>query len=380
MDIQSKFFTYGENEESKLILHNGKKFGPITLAYETYGSLNKSKDNAVLVFHALSGSQHLAGFNSNVDGIMDRWTDECKNGWWDSFVGPGKNIDTDRFFVICVNYFGGCYGSTGPSSINPNTNEYYGSSFPKINFSDIVDSQIPLFKYLEIEKFHSVIGSSLGGIMALNFSTRYSNMTNNVISIASGLRAPILTKTHNLEQILAIENDVNFNNGDYYNSSFPNKGLMLARMISHKTFVSLRYMKSRMSAKCEQNENDFKWYKIKTSLESYLLHQGHKFSKRFDANTYAHLISAWSDFDLKKDNNADNDYDIFNDCSDHKYLIYTINSDCCFYPEEQEELYNALLGANIDVEYITVPSEKGHDSFLLEPELYSDGMQKILKL
>ena len=378
MNIQSKFFTYGNDDESKLELHDKSKFGPVTLAYETIGNLNESCSNAILVFHALSGSQHISGYNPAVENTDNRWTNECKKGWWSDFVGPDKIIDTNNFFVICVNYFGGCYGSTGASSINPKTNKRYGSSFPKINFSDIVDSQIPLFNFLNIESFHTVIGSSLGGMMALNFSSRYPERANRVISIACGLRAPILTKTHNLEQILAIENDHNFRNGDYYENKFPEKGLMLARMISHKTFVSLKYMKSRMSDKCEQNEGDFSWYKIKTPLESYLLYQGHKFSKRFDANTYIHLIAAWSNFDLKDDCFSKQDSEIFSNCSHQKHLIFTIDSDCCFYPEEQEELYDALSKANINVDYITVPSEKGHDSFLLEPDLYAEGIKGML--
>ncbi len=214
-------------------------------------------------------------------------------------------------------------------------------------------------------------------MLALNFSTRYPEKVDRVITIACGLRSPILTKTHNLEQILAIENDASFNNGDYYENRNPTKGLILARMISHKTFVSLKYIKSRMKDMCIQDD-DLSWYKIKTPLESYLLYQGRKFSKRFDANTYLHLMSAWSNFDLAKEHNVKKDEDIFKKCLHQKYLLFTINSDCCFYPEEQIELYQALQKSMINTTYVTVPSEKGHDSFLLEPELYDQEIRKAL--
>ena len=378
MDVQTQFFTYGVDDSDKLNLSNGLSFGPITLAYETYGNLNSGKSNAILVFHALSGSQHVTGYNSSVTSVGDKWTNECKTGWWNDFVGSKKIIDTDKFFVICINYFGGCYGTTGPSSTCPKTNNPYGGTFPKFTFGDIVDSQIPLYDHLGIKKFKAVIGSSLGGMMALNFSTRYPDKVEKIIAIACGIRSPILTKTHNLEQIMSIENDANFNNGNYYTSLPPNKGLTLARMISHKTFVSLKYIKSRMKNICEQKDDDFSWFKIKTPLESYLLHQGNKFSKRFDANTYIYLIAAWSDFDLKNDHKAKEDYEIFKNCSNHEYLIFSINSDCCFYPEEQEELNNALQKAKINSKYIVVNSEKGHDSFLLEPNLYSKEIKGIL--
>ena len=205
----------------------------ITLAYETFGTLNESKSNAILLFHALSGSQHAAGYNLTVDAAGDRWTSECQTGWWMPSSGQGKTLDTDNYFIICCNYFGGCYGSTGPSSINPATGKPYGGDFPHVQFSDIVDAQLPLFNHLGIDHFHAVIGSS-PGMMALNFSTRYPNKTSRVVTIACGLRAPTLTKVHNLEQILSIENDPNFCNGNYYEGPEPRRGLALARMISHK--------------------------------------------------------------------------------------------------------------------------------------------------
>ncbi len=379
MKVQTQFYSYGDKIDDQLILSNGSRFGPITLAYETYGKLNESKSNAILLFHALSGSQHAAGENLAVPDIDEKWTDECKKGWWDSFIGPEKILDTNHYYIICCNYLGGCYGSTGPSSIDPSSKKPYGGSFPEICFSDIVDSQVRLYDHLGINKFHAVIGSSLGGMMALNFSTRYPEKTNRVITIACGLRAPTLTKVHNLEQILAIENDVNFCNGNYYDKKSPSRGLALARMISHKTFVSLSDMKQRMNDRCEQNSTNFSWYKIKSPLESYLLYQGRKFEKRFDANTYIYLIAAWSKFDLRVDTNASTDSEIFMKCKKQRHLVFSINSDCCFYPEEQKELFKALKLSDISCDYEVVKSEKGHDSFLIEPNLYEVKIKEFLK-
>tara|TARA_A100001015_G_scaffold212595_1_gene238463 strand:+ start:4514 stop:5656 length:1143 start_codon:yes stop_codon:yes gene_type:complete len=378
MLIESQFYTYGEQPTDRLQLHDGTLFGPVTIAYETYGTLNASRSNAILLFHALSGSQHAAGTNPAVEGTADRWTEECQTGWWEEFIGSGKMLDTDQYFVICCNYFGGCYGSTGPNSINPETGNPYGGDFPQIHFSDIVDAQLPLFDHLNIEKFHAVIGSSLGGMMALNFSTRYPEKSDRIISIACGLRAPTLTKVHNLEQILAIENDPNFCNGHYYAGPIPLRGLALARMISHKTFVSLADMEARMTNRCEQEKDEFSWYKIRTPLESYILHQGRKFVRRFDPNTYLNLIAAWSQFDLATDAKAKTDLHIFDACQHQKHLVFSIDSDCCFYPEEQQELVTSLQAARVETTFQTVSSEKGHDSFLLEPELFRTSIQEHL--
>ncbi|MDZ8117650.1 homoserine O-acetyltransferase MetX [Pontiella agarivorans] len=379
MNIRTRFFTYGEDPESRLRLHNGTDFGPVTLAYETFGTLNDAKDNAVLVFHALSGSQHLAGHNPEVPGVGDRWDLSCQTGWWADFVGSGKAVDTDVFYVICVNYLGGCYGTTGPSSVNPATGKPYGGDFPHISFGDIVDSQLPLFDELGITKFHAAIGSSLGGMMVLNFAARYPEKVDRVIPVATGLESTTLTRVHNLEQILAIENDPNFCNGHFYDGPPPLRGMALARMISHKTFVSLKHMEARMTDRCEQEQDEFSWYKIRTPLESYILHQGRKFLRRFDANTYLQLISAWTNFNLARDMGCADYRDVFSNCGHQNYLVFSIDSDCCFYPEEQIHLRDALVSAGLNVDFVSVSSDKGHDSFLLEPELYTEPIKNMLK-
>lgn len=379
MEVRTQFYTYGEDAESRLKLHDGQDFGPITIAYETYGTLNEAKDNAILIFHALSGSQHVLGFNPEVPGTEDRWNEECQTGWWDDFVGPGKTIDTDQFFVVCANYLGGCYGTTGPSSINPETGKEYGGDFPQFSFGDIVDSQIPLFDALGISKFHAAIGSSLGGMLVMNFAVRYAERVNRVIPVACGIESTTLTRVHNLEQILAIENDPNYCNGHYYDGQAPLRGLALARMISHKTFVSLHAMEARMTDKCDQEQDEFSWYKIRTPLESYILHQGRKFLRRFDANTYLYLIAGWTNFNLARDLGTSDYNEVFSGCRHQNYLLFSIDSDCCFYPEEQKFLNDKLVAAGIKTEFISVSSDKGHDSFLLEPDLYSAAIRKVLE-
>lgn len=378
--IETQFFTYGEEAETQLKLHTGERFGPVTLAYETHGALNADKSNAILVFHALSGSHHMAGITPEVPGAESFWDPSCQQGWWDDFVGPGKALDTDRFFIICANYLGGCYGSTGPASIHPETGLPYGGNFPHIHFGDIVDSQLPLFDHLGIDRFYAAIGSSLGAMMVMNFAVRYPERVDRVVPIAGGIEATTLTRAHNLEQILAVENDPNFNNGHYYDGPPPLRGLALARIISHKTFISLSDMEARMSDRCEQELDEFSWYKIKTPLESYILHQGRKFLSRFDANTYLHLIAGWSDYHLLRDTGFDDYNALFTRCRHQRYLVISIDSDVCFYPEEQFYTHEKLSAAGVRSDYQMVSSRKGHDSFLLEPDLYTSLIANLLEM
>jgi homoserine O-acetyltransferase len=371
--VETQFFTY-----DTLALRSGVNFGPVTLAYEAYGTLNENCDNAILLFHALSGSQHAAGFNPAVPGIGERWNSDCQTGWWSDYIGPDKIIDTNRFFVLCINYFGGCYGSTGPSSINPATGNPYGGNFPRIHFSDIVDSQLPLLAHLGIKKLHAVIGASLGGMLTAYLAARYPQLTDRIIAIACGIEPTTLIRAHNIEQILAIENDPNFRNGNYYDGEPPLRGLALARMISHKTFVSLDFIEERAQNRWEQEYDEFSWYKVRTPLESYILHQGRKLVRRFDANSYLQLIAAWSNFHLLRDSDAPDYATLFEKCRHQRYTIFTIDDDYCFYPEEQAYYRNKLEEGLVPVNYVTVHSDKGHDSFLLEPHLYEKELRAAL--
>jgi len=375
--VETQFATVADHRDP-FTLKSGTVLAPVTLAYETYGDLNGARDNAILVFHALTGSQHAAGHNPSVTGLGDLWTPECQTGWWDGFIGPGRALDTSRFHVICVNYLGGCYGSTGPSSTSPQTGKPYGSSFPRVSFSDIVDSQLRLLDQLGIRQLYAAVGSSIGGLLALSLATRYPDRVRAVIPIATGLSVTPLQRIHSFEQIYAIEQDLAFNGGDYYDGPGPVRGLALARMISHKTFISLRAMEERARFEVVHPEDDLRWYEVNHPLESYMIHQGHKLVQRFDANTYLRIMDAWQRFSLVQDAGANHIDEVFRPCEQQRYLVFTIDSDVCYYPEEQEELVRVVKEAGIRCTRITVHSDKGHDAFLIEPELFAPYLSHTL--
>jgi len=376
--VDTQFFAYGD-EKDPVRLGSGSALPGITLAYETYGILNEQKDNAILVFHALTGNQHVTGDNPSVPGVEQIWNEDCQAGWWNGFVGPGLAFDTDRFFVICANYLGGCYGSTGPSSVDPVSGRRYAGKFPRVTISDIVDSQVALLDHLKIDRLHAVTGGSVGGMMCLSLATRYPDRVAIVIPIASGLEVTTLQRICNYEQIYAIEKDPLFNEGNYYDGPCPETGVAFARMISHKTFISLRTLKNRASKVISQQDNDFSFYQITDPIESYMLHQGKKFTRRFDANTYLRILDAWQSFDLRADAGVDSYASLFARCGDQKYLVFSIDSDVCYYPEEQQTLAEELKRAGVPQRRITVHSDKGHDAFLLEPELFTPHLAHSLE-
>jgi len=367
--VTTRFFTFGSADEP-FELRSGVCLDEVTVAYETYGELDADRSNAVLVFHALTGSQHAAGYNSAVPGLGVEWTDECQRGWWDGFIGPDKAIDTRRFFVVCANYLGGCYGSTGPSSTDPRTGRPYGSAFPEVTFADMVDVQMRLLDHLGIERLHAAIGASTGGMLVLSLATRYPDRVGLAIPIASGYRTTALQQIHNFEQIVAIESDPAYLGGDYYGTPGPLAGLRLARMIGHKTFVSLRAMEERARAETPAPGEGPGRYEVHSPLESYMWHQGNKFVRRFDANTYLRIIEAWQTYDIVAEGDAEDVVELFSACRDQRYMLFSIDSDVCYYPDEQEDLAMVLKAAGVPHRRITVHSEKGHDSFLLESELF----------
>ncbi len=377
MATLNQFFT-----DKNLSLHSGECLPSYSLCYNTYGILNKDKSNAILVFHALSGSQNLTG--SDVDGPKGcaYWTDDSHEGWWNELVGKGKAVDTDKYFVICFNYLGGCYGSSGPASINPETGKPYGSAFPPVTISDQALVAKALLGHLEINTLHAVLGPSVGGLCALELATTHPDLTPRIGLFASGLKSTVLTRLILFEQILAIENDPHFKGGDYYGErETPWLGLALARMISHKTFVHIDNFEKRARQEIKQHEDILSWYKLQDPFQSYMLHQGKKFVQRFDANSYLRIIDMWSRFNFIKDDDGGAITDPFANLSKHKqkYLVYSIDSDFCFYPEEQRKLVEALENAKQDVTYLTVHSDKGHDSFLLEPDLYAPQLKHLLE-
>lgn len=377
MSIQKTEAIYEHHKA--LQLSDGSTLANYKLAYETYGQLNDSKSNAILLFHAMTGSQNACGYTEKVSDTGERWNEDCREGWWGDFVGSGLALDTDKYFVVCANYLGGCYGSSGPASTDTKDQQPRGSQFPRISMSDIVDSQIPLLQHLGIEKLHAVVGCSIGGMLCISLATRYPELSSRFVCIATTLATSPLQKIHNFEQILAIEGDDNFAGGDYYSNKAPLEGLALARTIQHKTFFSLSTMENRAQEEVRSVEGSpLSWYQPQRSLESYMLHQGRKFVKRFDANSYLRLLDAWQQYNALEEAEVKEDQEIFAPSIDQRFLQFSIDSDVCFYPEDQKRIANALSEAGVANRHIKVSSNKGHDSFLLEPELYSEEIVKFL--
>jgi len=369
---ETQFFHTG-TEKEPFAFASGHTLPGITVAYETYGKLNADRSNAILLFHALSGSQHAAGVNTAVPHTDERWTKDIHNGWWDLFIGPDKALDTKRYFIICANYLGGCYGSSGPASTNPATGKPYASSFPPVRTSDVVASQLALLDHLGIQKLRAVIGASVGGLLAINLATLHPERVKLVVPIASGCETTVLTRLTLFEQVLAIENDPHFQGGEYYEEKAPEYGLALARMISHKTFVHLDAIERRARQDLKQGGDTLSWYRVQHNVESYMLHQGKKFVKRFDANSYLRIADMWLRFDPLRDAGVTTYEELFarSAAAGQHYLVFSIDSDFCFYPEEQAKLVGFLERAGVSSMHITVHSDKGHDSFLLEPQLYT---------
>ncbi len=378
-ETRTQFFETGSSIDP-VRLHDGGHLPGVTLAYETWGTLNDDQSNAILLFHALSGAHHAAGYNPAISGIGEIWQPELHDGWWENMIGPGKAIDTNKYFIICANYLGGCYGSTGPSSLNPATGKPWGSTFPAVSAADQVEVFSRLLDHLGIDILHAVVGPSVGGLIALTFATRLAERVSHVIVIASGYKTTVLNRLILFEQILAIENDPQFNGGDYYEGEAPLYGLVLARMISHKTFVHLDSIERRASQDIIQADDVLAWYRVRDQFQSYMLHQGKKFVRRFDANTYLRIIDMWSNYDATQEGEAESPADLFerSRLAGQRWLVFSIDSDFCFYPEEQMELVKHLEAAKVSVMHITVHSDKGHDSFLLEPDLYTPHISWVL--
>lgn len=364
-EVRTEFFS----SSKPFPLRCGDVLDGFTLAYETYGTLAPDASNAILVFHAMTGSQHAAGFNPEVPGLEGRWVEALHEGWWEGFIGPGKAIDTRKYFVVCANYLGGCYGSTGPASPRSPGGPKWGAEFPPVRISDIVDSQIRLLDDLGIGSLHAVIGASIGGFLALSLATRYPDRVRTVIPIATGLGTTMIQRLMNFEQIAAIELDPDFRAGHYEQQ--PKHGLAAARRTAHKTFVSLQHMSERARDEVCVVEPPFGWYRINHPVESYMLHVGEHFATRFDANSYLRIIDAWQWFDLLAEAGAENYRELFSRCRAQKYLVFSIDSDGSFEPSEQSLLVGQLEKSKIPVTWISVHSAKGHDAFLLEPALFA---------
>ncbi len=338
---------------------SGQDIPEFTLRYETYGELNAERTNAILICHALSGDHHCAGFHS----VEDR-----KPGWWDNLIGPGKAVDTRRFFVICSNCLGGCQGSTGPSSTNPQTGKPYHLSFPAITIRDMVRAQKLLIDYLEIPRLHSVIGGSMGGMQALQWIKQYPDFVERAIPMATTHRQGPQAIAFNEVGRCAIMQDPNWQGGEYTDTHGPHVGLSIARMMAHITYLSDRGMDQKFGRKVRSDHTPENTFDVTFEVESYLRYQGRSFINRFDANTYLYFTRALDFFDLCEGAQT---LDTALATVQAKTLVIGFTSDWLFPPEQNREVVYSLLRARKNASYIELDMDFGHDSFLVDaPSLY----------
>jgi homoserine O-acetyltransferase len=340
---------------------SGQVIPGFTLRYETYGQLNTTRDNAILICHALSGDHHCAGWHSAADK---------KPGWWNNLIGPGKAVDTRRFFVVCANVLGGCQGSTGPSSINPETGRAYGTTFPFVTIRDMVRAQKLLLDHLGVVELHGVIGGSMGGMTAMLTAIEYPKFTRRVLAMATTGREGAQAIAFNEVGRQAIMQDPAWNRGDYPRDAGPRTGLAIARMMAHITYVSDASMDRKFGRKKKDTAAaDAYTFEQQFEVEGYLRHQGQSFINRFDANTYLYITRALDQFDLA---HAYGSLEKAFAPVEGDTLVVGFTSDWLFPPEQNRTLALALLRAGKRASYAELSTDLGHDSFLLESEeLYS---------
>ena len=348
--VETKYYNLSE----ELKLESGDRLKDVTIAYETYGTLNKQKSNAILVCHALSGDAHVAGWHEG-----DR-----KPGWWDNIIGPGKCLDTDRYFIICSNVIGGCQGSTGPSSTNPETGKPYALKFPIITIKDMVKAQKKLIDHLEIKQLFSVVGGSMGGMQVLQWCVSYPDMVRSAIPIATTSYSSPQQIAFNEVGRRAIISDPHWNEGNYYTGEFPDSGLALARMIGHITYLSNESMYEKFGRRLQDKEEYGFDFSTDFEVESYLHYQGNTFTKRFDANSYLYISKAIDYFDLTE-NGTLSLSEAFKDVK-ARVLVISVDSDWLYTPAESKEIVMALTANEVEVSYCQIKSSYGHDAFLLE--------------
>ena len=364
-----------------LLLQSGKSIRAYDLTYETYGTLNADKSNAVLVCHALNASHHVAGVYAHADEKIQ----EKSAGWWDNMIGPGKPVDTNHFFVIGVNNLGSCFGSTGPMHVNPDTQNVYGANFPVVTVEDWVNAQALLMDKLGISTLAAVMGGSLGGMQALSWTLQYPNRLRHAVVVAS---APNLTAENiafNEVARRAIVTDPDFYEGHFYQHGvIPKRGLRIARMIGHITYLSDDVMNAKFgrqlkrslgldSTKNVVNTNadaySYTTQEVEFQIESYLRHQGDKFAEYFDANTYLLITRALDYFDPARKCGGDLTQALA--IAKAKFLLVSFTTDWRFSPSRSREIVKALLDNNCDVSYAEIDAPHGHDAFLLDDRRYT---------
>ncbi|MBO6548632.1 MAG: homoserine O-acetyltransferase [Rhizobiales bacterium] len=348
-------------ENTELKLESGATLSPFTIAYESYGTLNADKSNAILVCHALTGDQYAASKHP-VTG---------KEGWWEILVGPGKPIDTDKYFVICTNVIGGCMGSTGPASINPETGKTYGLEFPVITIGDMVKAQVHLIDSLGIDQLFCVIGGSMGGMQVLQWASKYSARVFSAIPIATAARHSSQNIAFHEVGRQAVMADPEWKGGRYLEEKTnPRKGLAVARMAAHITYLSDEALHSKFGRNLQEREKITFGFDADFQVESYLRHQGFRFVDRFDANSYLYITRAMDYFDLFAEHNGILAGAFQN--TKTRFCVVSFTSDWLFPTRDSRQIVHALTANAANVSFVDIASEKGHDAFLLdEPEMIS---------
>jgi homoserine O-acetyltransferase len=354
--------------DEPLALACGRSLASYELVYETYGTLNASASNAVLICHALSGHHHAAGYHAETDR---------KPGWWDSCIGPGKPIDTNRFFVVSLNNLGGCNGSTGPSSINPATGKPYGADFPVLTVEDWVHSQVRLAERLGIHQWAAVVGGSLGGMQALQWTMTYPERVRHCVDIASAPKLSAQNIAFNEVARQAILTDPEFHGGSFQDQGvIPKRGLMLARMVGHITYLSDDSMGEKFGRELKSDKLNYDFHSVEFQVESYLRYQGEEFSGRFDANTYLLMTKALDYFDPAAAQGGDLAAKQAHVKAD--YCIMSFTTDWRFSPARSREIVDALMAARKNVCYLEIDSPYGHDAFLIPTPRYMQGFSNYM--
>ncbi len=336
-----------------LTLDNGATLSPVDVAYQTYGELNETKSNAILILHAFTGDAHAAGISRETG----------KPGWWDNMIGPGKGFDTDKYFVICSNVLGGCRGTTGPSSINPATGKPYALEFPVITMGDMVRLQKMLIDHLGIERLLAVAGGSMGAMQALEWAVDYPDAVACSIPIAGTWRHSAQQIAFNEVGRQAIMADPDWNGGNYYGSKGPARGLAVARMVGHITYMSDESMREKFGRRLRDKEKFGFDFEIDFEVESYLRYRGTQFVDRFDANSYLYISKAMDYFDISNGRGS------LAAALEHvhaRFLVISFSSDWLYPSYQSQQIVNALRSRNRDVAYCEIPSNYGHDAFLVE--------------
>ena len=366
--VKKQFFTFAQPPD-RLDLESGAGLGPVSLAYETCGTLNAEKSNVVLILHALTGDSHVAGYYSQQD---------AKPGWWETMVGPGKGIDTDHYFVICSNIIGSCCGSTGPSSTDPETGRPYGTNFPLITISDMVKAQKALMDHLEIDSLLSVIGGSVGGMQVLEWCTRYPEMVKSAVPLATTTRHSALAIAFNEVARQSIMADPNWDGGHYYGGHKPDMGLAIARMIGHITYLSDESMRTKFGRRL-QNRSELSFeFGAEFEVESYLQYQGNKFIERFDANSFLYVTKAADYFDLAEQHGGGSLVNAFSRCK-AKFLVASYTSDWLYPTYQSKEMVKAMKKNDLNVSFCEIDAQWGHDAFLLPDTRLENLLRGFLK-